>query len=129
VEIFVALKIRLARGGVKKRPFYRMVVTDSKNSRDGAFLEKVGFYNPFLASEDPNRVSAKADRIKYWISVGAKLSDRVSILLNKLGLCERAPVHETPQKSAPKKKALARLQAQQQQSASDAATASVTVES
>jgi small subunit ribosomal protein S16 len=117
VEIFVALKIRLARGGAKKRPFYRMVVTDSRNPRDGAFLEKVGFYNPFLSEEHPDRVSAKSDRIKYWVSVGAKLSDRVSILLNKLGLCERESVRETPKKSAPKKKALERLEAKQQHAA------------
>jgi small subunit ribosomal protein S16 len=117
----VALKIRLARGGAKKHPFYRMVVTDSRNSRDGAFLERVGSYDPFLAHENPNRIVAKADRIKYWTSVGAKLSDRVTILLSKLGLCERPIVCETPKKSAPKKKAMERLQARQQAEAAPSA--------
>jgi small subunit ribosomal protein S16 len=114
MEILVALKIRLARGGAKRRPFYRMVVTDSRNSRDGAFIERVGSYNPFLAHENPDRVVAKADRIKYWTSVGAKLSNRVTILLSKLGLCEKPAICETPKKSAPKKKAMERLRAQQQ---------------
>jgi small subunit ribosomal protein S16 len=114
MEILVALKIRLARGGAKKHPFYRMVVTDSRNSRDGAFLERVGSYDPFLAHENPNRIVANADRIKYWTSVGAKLSDRVTVLLSKLGLCEKPVICETPQKSAPKKKAMERLKAKQQ---------------
>jgi small subunit ribosomal protein S16 len=114
METFVALKIRLARGGAKKHPFYRMVVTDSRNSRDGAFLERVGSYDPFISNDDPNRIIAKADRIKYWISVGAKLSDRVATLLNKLDLCEKPIILETPKKSAPKKKAMERLQAKQQ---------------
>jgi len=109
----VALKIRLARGGAKKRPFYRMVVTDSRNPRDGAFLERVGSYNPFLSNEDPARVVAKADRIQYWFSVGAKPSDRVALLLSKLGLCEKPVLTETPKKSSPKKKAQERLKAQQ----------------
>jgi small subunit ribosomal protein S16 len=94
-----------------------MVVTDSRNPRDGAFLEKVGFYNPFLAMDNPERVAANAERIKYWISVGAQLSDRVTTLLSRLGLCEKPAIRETPKKSAPKKKALERLQAQQQRAA------------
>ena len=118
----MALKIRLSRGGAKKRPFYRMVVTDSRNPRDGAFLEKVGSYNPFLSHEDPEHVVAKADRIKYWISVGAKLSDRVLALLSRSGLCEKTTVRETPKKSAPKKKALERLQARQQQLSASVST-------
>jgi small subunit ribosomal protein S16 len=120
VEILVALKIRLARGGAKKRPFYRMVVTDSRNPRDGAFLEKVGSYDPFLSDDNPNRVVAKTDRITYWLSVGAKLSDRAATLLNKLGLCEKPIVRETPKKSAPKKKAQERLEALRQAAAASA---------
>jgi small subunit ribosomal protein S16 len=110
----VALKIRLARCGAKKRPFYRMVVSDSRNARDGAFLEKVGFYNPFLSHEDKNRVAANEERVKYWISVGAKPSDRVAVLLHHVGLGEKPEICETPRKSAPKKKAQERLKAQQQ---------------
>jgi small subunit ribosomal protein S16 len=114
MEIFVALKIRLARGGAKKRPFYKMVVSDSRNPRDGVFLERVGSYNPFLPHEDQNRIVANADRIKYWISVGAKPSDRVAVLLHKAGLCDKPEIRETPKKSAPKKKAQERLKALQQ---------------
>lgn len=109
----MALRIRLARGGAKKRPFYRMVVSDSRNPRDGAFLERVGSYNPFLSHEDQNRVVANSERIKHWISVGAKPSDRVAALLHKIGLCDKPEIRETPKKSLPKKKAQERLKAQQ----------------
>jgi small subunit ribosomal protein S16 len=122
MEINVALRIRLARGGAKKRPFYRMVVTDSRNSRDGAFLERVGSYDPFLCNDDPARVVVKAERVQYWVSVGATLSDRVALLLSKQGLCEKPVIRDTPKKSSPKKKALERLQAQQQAAAAAAAS-------
>ena len=110
----MALKIRLARGGAKKRPFYRIVVADSRNPRDGAFLEKLGTYDPFLASEDPARIIANEERTKYWLFVGAKLSERCAILLSQRGLCEKPAISETPKKSAPKKKAQERLKAQQE---------------
>ncbi|GHU16072.1 30S ribosomal protein S16 [Alphaproteobacteria bacterium] len=105
----MALKIRLARGGAKKRPFYRMVVTDSRNPRDGLFIEKVGTYNPFLSAEDQTRVVVNAERVNYWLSVGAKASDRVALLLHSKGLCDKPVFGETPKKSAPKKKAQERL--------------------
>ncbi|MCR4623180.1 MAG: 30S ribosomal protein S16 [Alphaproteobacteria bacterium] len=107
----MALKIRLARGGAKKSPYYRIVVAESRRARDGAFIEKVGTYNPLLDQSNENRVTAKADRIKYWISVGAKPSDRVALLLSSLGLCEKPAITETTKKSAPKKKAQERLKA------------------
>jgi len=113
----VALRIRLARGGAKKRPFYRMVVADSRNPRDGAFLEKVGTYDPFLPNDNPNRIVVNADRVKYWFSVGAKASDRVAVLLSYRGLCEKPVISETPKKSAPKKKAQERLKAEQEAAA------------
>lgn len=119
----MALKIRLARGGAKKNPFYRIVVTDSRNPRDGAFLERVGSYNPFLPHENPERVVVKAERVKYWLSVGAKPSDRAAVLFNKLELCEKPTVRETPKKSAPKKKAQERLEAQRKQEEAAAAAA------
>ena len=118
----MALKIRLARGGAKKRPFYRMVVADSRNPRDGAFLEKVGTYDPFLPGDNPNRITVNADRIKYWISVGAKPSDRAAVLLSHHGLCEKPAISATPKKSAPKKKAQERLKAQQEAEAAAAAS-------
>jgi small subunit ribosomal protein S16 len=121
VEIFVALRIRLARGGAKKHPFYRMVVADSRCSRDGAFLERVGSYDPFLPQENPKRLVASSERIKYWFSVGAKASERVALLLSRLDLCAKPTISETPKKSAPKKKAQERLKAQQEAAAASAA--------
>ena len=76
----MAVAIRLARGGSKKRPYYRLVVTDSRNARDGRFIEKVGTYNPLLAKDSPERVKLDADRISHWLSVGAQPSDRVAAL-------------------------------------------------
>ena len=73
----MALKIRLSRGGSKKRPFYRIVVADSRMPRDGRYIEKVGTYNPLLAKDSEERVNLVEDRIKHWISKGAKPSDRV----------------------------------------------------
>ncbi len=116
----MALRIRLARGGAKKRPFYRMVVTDSRNPRDGAFIEKVGTYNPFLPHDNEERITIKADRIAYWISVGAKPSDRAALLLSKKGVYDKPSVVETPKKSAPKKKAQERLKERQEASAAGA---------
>lgn len=81
-EIYMSVKIRLARHGAKKRPFYRIVVADSKSPRDGRFLENVGTYNPLL---DPGKVVLKQERIKYWIDQGAILSDTVKSLLKKEG--------------------------------------------
>ncbi len=81
-EIYMSVKIRLARHGTKKRPFYRIVVADSKSPRDGRFLENVGTYNPVL---DPAEVVLKQDRIKYWIDQGAILTDTVKSLLKKEG--------------------------------------------
>jgi small subunit ribosomal protein S16 len=117
LEILVALKIRLARGGAKKRPFYRMIVADSRNPRDGSFLERLGTYDPFLPKEDPARIVVNGERVKYWFSVGAKASDRVALLLSVCGLCEKPAICLTPQKSASKKKAQERLKAQQEAAA------------
>ena len=74
----MAVSIRLARGGAKKRPYYRIVVADSRNARDGRFIEKVGTYNPLLAKDSPERVKLDADRIQHWLSVGAQ--DRKSVV-------------------------------------------------
>ena len=81
-ELFMSVKIRLARHGAKKRPFYRIVVADSKSPRDGRFLENVGTYNPVL---DPAEVVLKQERIKYWIDQGAIITDTVKSLLKKEG--------------------------------------------
>ena len=78
----MALKIRLARGGSKKRPYYSIVIADVRSPRDGRFIEKVGAYNPLLGKTDENRVQYDAERIKYWLSKGAKPTDRVARFLS-----------------------------------------------
>ena len=85
----MALKIRLARGGSKKRPFYRIVIADIRMPRDGRFIEKVGSWNPMLAKDDENRVTLEVERIKYWMSVGAIPTDRVARFLDAEGLMKR----------------------------------------
>jgi small subunit ribosomal protein S16 len=87
----MALAIRLARGGMKKRPYYRIVVTDARNARDGKFLEKIGTYNPLLAKDSPERVKLDTDRASYWLGVGAQPSDRVARFLDAAGVRTRAP--------------------------------------
>ncbi|MBT3808884.1 MAG: 30S ribosomal protein S16, partial [Rhodospirillaceae bacterium] len=74
----MSLRIRLARGGAKKRPYYRIVVADSRRARDGRFIERIGHYNPMLPKDDPNRVGIDIERAKHWLSVGAQPSDRVT---------------------------------------------------
>ena len=84
----MSLKIRLARGGSKKRPFYSIVVADSRMPRDGRFIEKIGTYNPLLAKDDEKRVQYNEERAKHWIGVGAKPTDRVARFLSVNGLAE-----------------------------------------
>lgn len=99
----MSLKIRLARGGAKKRPFYAIVVADSRNPRDGRFIEKVGTYNPILKSDDPNRVTLKLERVQEWMKKGAKPTDRVARFLDQAGLMKREP-RSNPQKAQPGQK-------------------------
>src|ERR1051326_3016783 len=108
--IRMSLKIRLARGGAKKRPFYSIVVADSRSPRDGRFIEKLGTYNPMLDRGHADRVTLKEERIKHWLGVGALPSDRVARFLGDAGIMEKPAVRETPHKSTPKAKAQARAQ-------------------
>jgi small subunit ribosomal protein S16 len=107
----MSLKIRLARGGAKKRPFYRIVVADSRSPRDGRFLERVGSYNPMLAKDHAERVVIVEDRIKHWLSVGAQPSDRVARFLYERKLGPKPVVPTQTKKSQPKAKAQERLKA------------------
>src|SRR5260221_11713985 len=100
----MAVAIRLSRGGSKKRPYYRIVVADSRNARDGRFIEKVGIYNPLLAKDSPERVKLDADRISHWLSGGAQPSDRVLRFLDAAGIRERA-ARNNPQRAEPVEKA------------------------
>ena len=101
----MALKIRLARGGAKKRPFYSIVVADSRSPRDGRFIEKLGTYNPMLERDHAERVTLKNERIQHWLGVGALPTERVARFLGDAGLVAKPAIRETPTKSAPKAKA------------------------
>ena len=96
----MAVRIRLARGGAKKRPFYRIVAADARSPRDGKFLEKLGSYNPLLKSEDANRIILNEERIRYWLSQGAQVSDRVARFLDKSGIKPGATRHRGTGKRA-----------------------------
>jgi len=120
----MALKIRLARGGSKKRPYYKIIAAHSRSPRDGKFLEQVGTYNPLLAKDDENRVRLVEDRVRYWLGVGAQPTDRVARMLDKAGIKERAATNN-PQKAEPGKKAKDRAEekAEKQREAEEAAAA------
>jgi len=107
----MSLKIRLARGGAKKRPFYSIVVADSRSPRDGRFIEKVGTYNPMLERGHAERVTLKEERIRHWLGVGAQPTERVAKFLGDASIVEKPAVRETPIKSAPKAKAQERAKA------------------
>jgi len=107
----MALKIRLARAGAKKRPYYHIVVADSRSPRDGRFIEKVGSYNPMLPSEHADRVKLEGERIAHWLSNGAQATDRVAKFLGHAGLAPKPVFPEQPKQSAPKKKAQERAAA------------------
>jgi small subunit ribosomal protein S16 len=114
------LKIRLARGGAKKRPYYSIVVADSHSARDGRFIEKVGAYNPLLKRDDPKRITLKSERITEWLSKGAQPTDRVARFLANEGLAKWAPGNN-PKKAVPHAKAKERTDARAEKAAALAA--------
>ena len=121
----MATKIRLSRGGAKKRPFYRIVVADSRSPRDGRFIERVGTYNPMVAKDHPERIVLKEDRIKHWLAHGALPTDRVARFLGAADIIEK-PVHaEQTKQHLPKEKTLERIREKQeaQKAAQEAAAA------
>jgi small subunit ribosomal protein S16 len=105
----MATSIRLSRGGSKKRPYYKIVVTDSRSPRDGKFIERIGSYNPLLAKDDEKRIILDAERAKHWISVGAQPTDRVARFLDVAGVKERA-ARSNPNKGKPGEKATERAE-------------------
>ena len=107
----MGLKIRLSRAGAKKRPYYHIVVADSRSPRDGRFIETVGSYNPMLPAEHADRIRLKDDRITHWLSQGALATDRVARFLGNAGLAPKVVYSEQPIQSAPKKKAQERAKA------------------
>ncbi len=106
----MAVKIRLARGGTKKRPFYRVVVADERSPRDGRFIEKVGTYNPLLPADSAERVKLDLERIQHWLSKGAQPTDRVLRFLDHAGVLKRE-ARLNPNKAKPGKKAEERAEA------------------
>ena len=110
----MAVRIRLARGGAKKRPYYRIVAADARSPRDGRFLERLGSYNPLLKGEDANRVVLDEERIRYWLGQGAQVSDRVARFLDKAGILPGAGRHRGTGKRAA---ALAAKKAEAEQAA------------
>ncbi|HUZ62488.1 MAG TPA: 30S ribosomal protein S16 [Acetobacteraceae bacterium] len=107
----MSLKIRLARAGAKKRPFYHIVVADSRSPRDGRFIERLGSYNPMLPADHADRVKLVDERITHWIGKGAVATDRVARFLGRAGLAPMPTWSEQPVQSAPKKKAQERAKA------------------
>jgi len=118
----MSVSMRLSRGGSKKRPYYKIVVSNSRSPRDGKFLEQVGTYNPILAKDDENRVRLIEDRVRYWLGVGAQPTDRVARILDKAGVKERAATNN-PNKAVPGKKATERAEDKAEKAAAAAAAA------
>lgn len=108
----MATKIRLARHGSNKRPFYHIVVADSRAPRDGRYIERVGHYNPMLPSDHAERVVIKEDRLKHWLAVGAEPTDRVTLFCERAGLIAASKPTVKPKQSLPKKKAQERAAAE-----------------
>ena len=117
----MALKIRLARGGAKKRPFYRIVVAEASAPRDGRYVERVGTYNPMVPKDHDQRLTLNGERITYWMGQGAQPTERVQKMLATAGLAEAPVIRDQPKKSAPGKK-----RAEREAEAAEAAAAATT---
>lgn len=114
----MSLRIRLSRGGAKKRPFYRIIVADSRKPRDGRFIERLGTYNPMVTKDHPDRLKINDERIKYWLGVGAKPSERVARFLGDQGIIEKPPVPANQTKRhLPRDKTLERQKAADERAA------------
>ena len=119
----MSVRIRLSRGGSKKRPFYKVVAADQRAPRDGRFIERLGSYNPLLPKDHADRFVIDEERVKYWLSKGAQPTERLEKLLSKLGLINAPKIHEQPKKSAPKAKTVERMKAKEEKAAAAAAAA------
>ena len=105
----MSVRIRLSRGGSKKRPFYKVVAADQRAPRDGRFIERLGSYNPMLPKDHADRFTVDIERGKYWLSKGAQPTERLAKMLSALNLVSAPATREQPKKSAPKAKALERI--------------------
>lgn len=120
----MSVRIRLSRGGSKKRPFYRVVAADQRAPRDGRFIERLGSYNPMLPQDHAERFMINEERVKYWLSKGAQPTERLEKLLSKLGLVAAPALREQPKKSALKTKALERIREKEEKAKAAAEAAS-----
>jgi small subunit ribosomal protein S16 len=116
----MSLKIRLARAGTKKRPYYHIVIADSRSPRDGRFIERIGHFNPLLPKEKTERLKLDLDKVKAWLAKGALPTDRVLRFLDEAGVMKR-PARSNPEKAKPKKKAQERAAAAEKAAATPAA--------
>ena len=123
----MAMKIRLARGGSKKRPFYRVVAADSRMPRDGRFIEKLGTYNPLLPKDSEERVKLDVERIQHWLAQGAQPTDRIARMLEAAGVTPKTE-RNNPKKAVPGKKAQDRAEAKAAKAAEAAAAAAAPAE-
>ncbi len=121
----MSVRIRLSRGGSKKRPFYKVVAADQRAPRDGRFIERLGSYNPMLPKDHAERFTINEERVKYWLSNGAEPTERLAKLLSNLGLVKAPALREQPKQSAPKAKALERIKEKEEKAkaAAEAAAA------
>ena len=122
----MSLKLRLARAGTKKRPYYHVVVADARSPRDGRFIEKIGAYDPKLADKE-KRVTLVSERVQHWLGVGAQPTDRVARFFDAAGLMKRAP-RNNPEKAKPGEKATERAEAKAKAEADKAAAAAAPAE-
>ena len=121
----MAVRIRLSRGGSKKRPFYRIVAADQRAPRDGRFIEKLGTYNPLLPKDHAERLVVDSEKVLAWLQKGAQPTERLQKLFANLGLCKAPVIHEQPKKSAPRAKTLERIKEKEEKAkaAAEAAAA------
>ena len=110
------LKIRMSRGGTKKRPFFKIVIADARSPRDGRFIERIGHYNPLLPKDNPERIKLDLERVKHWLGHGAQPSDRIERFLADVGLAEKKTKFNDPLKSATRKKTQERMAAEKKAS-------------
>lgn len=124
----MSVRIRLSRGGSKKRPFYKVVAADQRAPRDGRFIERLGSYNPMLPKEHADRFVVDVERVKYWLSKGAQPTERLEKMLSALGLVNAPATREQPKKSAPKAKALERIKEKEEKAKAAAEAAAAAAE-
>ncbi len=124
----MAVRIRLSRGGSKKRPYYHIVAADQRAPRDGRYIEKLGAYNPLLPQDNENRLVLDKEKVAAWLSKGAQPTERLQKLFANLGIGAAPKMHDQPKKSAPKAKAMERLKAKEEAAAAAAAAAEASAE-